>query len=335
MKRRRLARRVEQSGERAPRPRRSRCRGRRSPRARAVPVASRAARGNPRISPSVAGSSSAAALTDGVSERRCAGVSLERGILSFRVPVLPRKGDDRPGRAKRLRATAVLRRFKGERNGRCGLLGGTPFGASRCSRSRSACSWLRRPRARTPQASRCSAAATSQRHPFLRFLDPLPYTLAPDGGFEAGARGWKLSRRREGRLRQRTRSHCRAPAPGRSSSPRQQRRRARRCASDWSCRSSASPTERRRPPLDAEGRRGLDERVRTAERSIVLLPGVLLPSSRWVPTLPLLQLGGVLNALTLNGLTTQMSFRFTPQRGLLGSGTWQIDDVYVDPWKTV
>lgn len=28
--------------------------------------------------------------------------------------------------------------------------------------------------------------------PFLRWLDPIQYTLAPDGGFEAGARGWQL-----------------------------------------------------------------------------------------------------------------------------------------------
>src|SRR5687767_3298914 len=31
-------------------------------------------------------------------------------------------------------------------------------------------------------------------HPFARWLDPLPYTLAPDGGFENGAAGWSLSR---------------------------------------------------------------------------------------------------------------------------------------------
>ena len=41
----------------------------------------------------------------------------------------------------------------------------------------------------------------------------------------------------------------------------------------------------------------------------------------WTPTLPLLQLGGVLNALTLNALTTTMQFRFTPRGGLFGSGT--------------
>src|SRR5918994_1112919 len=36
----------------------------------------------------------------------------------------------------------------------------------------------------------CGYAASN---PFLRFLDPLPYTLMPDGGFEAGGAGWKLS----------------------------------------------------------------------------------------------------------------------------------------------
>jgi hypothetical protein len=69
------------------------------------------------------------------------------------------------------------------------------------------------------------------------------------------------------------------------------------------------------------------------QRSVTLLP-VGLPSKVWVPNLPMLQLGGTLNALTLNGLTTEISLRFTP-RGLFGSGTWRIDDVYVDPWKVI
>ena len=30
-------------------------------------------------------------------------------------------------------------------------------------------------------------------HPFLQWLDPLPYTLLPGGDFESGAAGWKLS----------------------------------------------------------------------------------------------------------------------------------------------
>jgi hypothetical protein len=49
----------------------------------------------------------------------------------------------------------------------------------------------------------------------------------------------------------------------------------------------------------------------------------------------MLQLGGALNALTLNGLTTEISLRFTPRGLLFGSGTWRIDDVYVDPWKVI
>lgn len=69
-------------------------------------------------------------------------------------------------------------------------------------------------------------------------------------------------------------------------------------------------------------------------QSAVELP-VVLPSGWWQPTLPLLQLGGALDALTLNGVTTQMSFRFTPRGGLFGSGTWGIDDIYVDPWKEI
>ena len=30
-------------------------------------------------------------------------------------------------------------------------------------------------------------------HPFMRFLDPLPYSLLPGGDFESGAQGWSLS----------------------------------------------------------------------------------------------------------------------------------------------
>ena len=60
-----------------------------------------------------------------------------------------------------------------------------------------------------------------------------------------------------------------------------------------------------------------------------------LPSGSWAPNLPMLQLGGTVNAVTLNGLTIEISLRFTPRGGLLGSGTWLLDDVFVDPWKTV
>lgn len=170
-------------------------------------------------------------------------------------------------------------------------------------------------------------------HPFLRFLDPLPYTLAPDGGFEAGAAGWQLS----GGARVVFGNNAfDLSGPGGKS---------------LQIPSGASATS---PPMcvplilpvvrfvatggsllstlkveavwtDAAGR----------QKSIELLPVVLGGARNWTPTLPLLQLGGAVNALTLNGLTTEMSFRFTPRGGLFGSGTWKIDDIYVDPWKSI
>ena len=178
----------------------------------------------------------------------------------------------------------------------------------------------------------CGYAASN---PFLRFLDPLPYTLAPDGGFEAGAAGLAALRWREGRRPGTSRSTLSGPGtkslqlPAGSSA-----RRARRCASGCSCRSSASSTQGG-ALLSSLKVEAVWTNAAGGQSSIVLLPGVLGGSGAWAPTLPLLQLGGALNALTLNGLTTQMSFRFTPKGGLLGSGTWRIDDVYVDPWKTI
>ena len=176
----------------------------------------------------------------------------------------------------------------------------------------------------------CGYAA---QHPFLRFLDPLPYTLAPDGGFEAGAQGWKLSggaRVVSGNesfaLSGPGSKSLQIPAGGSATSPPM-------------CVGLILPVVR----FMATGGALLStlrvEAVWTdhagRERSLQLLPVVLGGARSWLPTLPLLQLGGVLNALTLNGLTTDMSFRFTPRAGLLGSGTWKIDDVYVDPWKTI
>jgi hypothetical protein len=62
---------------------------------------------------------------------------------------------------------------------------------------------------------------------------------------------------------------------------------------------------------------------------IAALPG--LPW--WLPTLPLPVLQNVTGLLQLDGLTTEVAFRFTPTSGLLWAGAWRIDDVYVDPWR--
>jgi len=169
-------------------------------------------------------------------------------------------------------------------------------------------------------------------HPFVRFLDPLPYTPVPDGGFERGALGWTLS----GGARvvsgnepwmiggSNDSKSLLLPAGSAATSPPM-------------CVGLVLPIVR----FFSQGGGVLAtlkvEALYTdtfgKQRSIELL--AVLPSGSWQPTLPLLQLSGALNALTLNGFTTQLSFRFTPRGGLFGSGTWQIDDVYVDPWKNI
>lgn len=172
----------------------------------------------------------------------------------------------------------------------------------------------------------------SASHPFLRFLDPLPYTLMPDGGFERGAAGWQLAggaRVASGNEPWQvsgfgSRSLV-LPSGSSATSPRM-------------CMGLVLPVVR----FFTTGGTALsymqvdalytDTFNRT--QSVTLLPAQ--PSSgSWTPSLQMLQLGGTLNALTLNGLTTDIQLRFTPRGGLLGSGTWRIDDVYVDPWKVV
>jgi hypothetical protein len=169
-------------------------------------------------------------------------------------------------------------------------------------------------------------------HPFLRFLDPLPYTLVPDGGFEAGGAGWDLdggarvvSGNEPFGLSGPGSRSLYLPAGSSATSPAM-------------CVGLVLPVVRfvssggglltylqvEALYRDAAGR----------QNSVVLLPGALPTGSRWAPTLPLLQLGGLLNAATLNGVTTEVRFRLTP-RGLFGGGNWRVDSLYVDPWKSI
>ncbi|HWH06504.1 MAG TPA: hypothetical protein VNT23_08715 [Gaiellaceae bacterium] len=166
-------------------------------------------------------------------------------------------------------------------------------------------------------------------HPFLPWLDPSPYTLIPDGGFEGGAKGWKLKdgakvvSGNEPYYVAGPGAHSLYLPPGSSAT------------SPSMCVQLVLPTVRFMSVggslftylkvevlyRDAAGK----------QRAVELLPGAT-PTSRWQPTLPLLQLGGALSLLTLDGVTTEMQFRFTPT-GVLGGGKWRIDNVFVDPWK--
>ena len=162
--------------------------------------------------------------------------------------------------------------------------------------------------------------------PFQRWLDPIMYTLAPDGGFEAGARGWQL---RGGAEVVDGNESFRLSGPGDSSLY---------LPSGSSATSPAMCVE----TLDVFARyvaknKGLialsslkvDAIVKDSAGNTFTLPaGVNTGGSSWAPSLPsvaLLNLLGLLN----DGRVT-VSFRFQP----VGLGArWQIDDLYVDPLK--
>jgi hypothetical protein len=168
---------------------------------------------------------------------------------------------------------------------------------------------------------------------FLRWLDPIPYSLVPGGDFE-GNHGWTLSggaavvsgndpyNLRPGS------SSLYLPAGASATSP-------STCVGTLALtmRMMASNTGSLLSPLKIEilyttasgARRTalVGFRAGGAAWSPGLLPDVYLLSS----------LGPLLGQLGQNGgLVTQVQFRLTAQRGLLGSGRWRVDDVFVDPW---
>jgi hypothetical protein len=67
----------------------------------------------------------------------------------------------------------------------------------------------------------------------------------------------------------------------------------------------------------------------TATGQVASLPvAVVVGGGTWQPTLPFPVLASLLPLLP--GEQTPVRFRFTP----VGAGSWQVDDVYVDPWRS-
>jgi hypothetical protein len=165
--------------------------------------------------------------------------------------------------------------------------------------------------------------------PFARWLDPISYSLVPDGGLEAGGEGWHLTGGAKVVDGNETfyvhgTGEQRALALPRGSS----------ATTPATCARIDKPVmhffSKASGGLLATATSTLSVEVlfETASGSVASLPvGIALPSSKWQPTLPLPVLASLLPLLPSE--QTPIAFRFRP----VGSASWTIDDVYLDPWR--
>jgi len=170
----------------------------------------------------------------------------------------------------------------------------------------------------------CPARPMSK--PFLRWLDPISYTLAPNGGVESGSNGWQLrggaavvSGNETFNLSGAGSHSLYLPSGSSATSPAM-------CVEtlDVFARYVA-----KNKGIVALSSLKVDAIVRdSAGHTFVLPAGVNTGGSNWAPSLPAVALLDLLGALNDGQVT--VSFRFTP----IGLGAkWQIDDLYVDPLK--
>jgi hypothetical protein len=172
-------------------------------------------------------------------------------------------------------------------------------------------------------AQDCEAQRASQ--VFLRWLDPLYYEQAPGGNAESAA-GWTLS----GGARIVSGNEPWKVGGSRDSSslllPR-----GSRATTGVMCVGIDHPVLR----FFAKRNNGwlldslsVEVLYETSGGQVASLPvGVVVAGGTWQPTLPLPVLASLLPLLP--GEQTPVAFRFTP----VGGASWQIDDVYVDPWR--
>jgi hypothetical protein len=173
-------------------------------------------------------------------------------------------------------------------------------------------------------AQDCEAQASSQ--VFLRWLDPLRYEQAPGGDAESGA-GWTL-----GGGARIVAGNEPWKVGGREDGSSLLLPRGSQATTGVMCVGIGHPVMRffaRRTSgwlLDSLKVEVLFEGAGGRVNSLPI--GLVLAGGQWQPTLPFPVLASLLPLLP--GEQTPVAFRFTP----LGSGTWQIDDVYVDPWRS-
>lgn len=163
--------------------------------------------------------------------------------------------------------------------------------------------------------------------PFLPWLDPFEYVLAPKGTFERGASGWTLTGR--------------ARVVSGNETYYVHRSGERRSLSLRPGSSATSPAMcvgiehftlrtfaiNRRSALSTLQVEVLFEDAFGNVQSLPILPP-LTASRTWEPTVPMPVVANLLPLLP--GNRTAVAFRFSPQDAV---GDWRIDDVYVDPYR--
>jgi hypothetical protein len=172
-------------------------------------------------------------------------------------------------------------------------------------------------------AGPCPSYPMSQ--PFNKWLDPLSYTLAPGGSFESTSGltftgGAKLVSGNESYYLH-SKSDSRSaliPAGG-------------TVTTGAICVGLDKPVVRfvaKRPSFALLPLMTVEGLYTTRSGTTASLPlvGVPLAGGSWAVQLPMVSLGSVLEL----GDTTMMRFRIRAV-----SGTWQVDDFYVDPWRRI
>jgi hypothetical protein len=163
--------------------------------------------------------------------------------------------------------------------------------------------------------------------PFKRWLDPLNYTLVPNGGLEAGTQDWTLSKAsvvsgNETYYVHAARDSKSLYLPEGSSA------RTRAMCVGVGHLVARFFVKSKGTSLLSLSRLQVEVLFEDAGGNVrSLVVGAATPGSSWAPTLPMLVVANLLPLLP--GDHTPVAFRFTPK----GKGSWWIDDVYVDPHR--
>jgi hypothetical protein len=168
--------------------------------------------------------------------------------------------------------------------------------------------------------------------PFLRWLDPMYYTLAPNGGLERGSENWTLTGdaavtagNETYQVGTASDSHSLHLPPSSSAT------------TTPICVTLLDPTVRLFVTNLGSLRSDLEVEViytdvlgKSRSSTVAILSGGQTWNQTWKPTPPLAFRAQFTNPPLVTDGTTWVAFRFSP----LGTkGNWKIDDVFVDPFK--